>query len=285
MAIIFQQYFMLCVVMVGIFGLCIGSFLNVVIYRLPLMMEAQWRAECAEYLNQPAAKQDIFNLCVPRSHCPNCKTMIPLWHNIPLLSFILLLRKCRHCQQKISWVYPLVELISGLSAAYMAYRFGFSWQMIGASIFSWFLIASIFIDIKHLLLPDTMTLSLLWLGLLWNLSNGFTSLENAVIGAVMGYVVLWCIAWLFKKIRKMDGMGYGDFKLTAALGAWLGWQLLPFTIMLAAVLGAVLGILIMVIKKYSRTTPLPFGPYLAVAGWVALLWGHNFLNWYWKILT
>lgn len=270
---------------IAILGLCVGSFLNVVIYRLPMILKNQWREECLEFLKHPKeSSEEKFTLCLPRSHCPLCKTKIPMWHNIPLLSFIFLRGKCAHCSAKISWQYPIIELLSALFALYIAYHFGITWQTAGVLIFTWCLLALVVIDIQHQLLPDNITLPLLWLGLLWNLNGQFASLNSAVIGAVSGYAFMWCIAWAFRKVRKIEGMGYGDFKLTAVLGAWLGWQLLPLTIILASVLGAVCGIAQIIAKKQSRTTPIPFGPYLALAGWIALFWGHDLMRWYWHLL-
>lgn len=259
----------------GILGLVVGSFLNVVIYRLPVMLERAWRAESRAMLGAETENNDTerFNLIVPRSRCPHCGHAISAWQNIPLLSFALLRGKCSACGARIAWRYPFVELLAGLTAATVAWYVGWGWPLLAALLLSWALLALTFIDFDHQLLPDSITLPLLWLGLLANVSGWFAPLPDAVIGAAAGYLSLWAVYWLFKLATGKEGMGYGDFKLLAVLGAWLGWQALPLIILLSSVVGAVLGIALMLLNRQGRETPMPFGPFLAIAGWIALLWG------------
>jgi len=256
------------------FGLALGSFLNVVIYRLPQMLETRWRRDCCELLELPAEQQgEPLNLATPNSHCPHCKAAIKPWQNIPVLSYVLLGGKCGACGQGISPRYPLLELATGLMTMALAWHFQPGAALLGACLFTWALIALTMIDIDHQLLPDNITLPLLWLGLLFNLGGTYTSLPGAVGGAMAGYLILWSVYQAFRLLTGKEGMGYGDFKLLAALGAWLGWQALPLVILLSSVVGAVSGIALMVIKRRGRDIPIPFGPYLALAGWIALLWG------------
>ena len=262
-------------------GLVVGSFLNVVIYRLPLMMETRWRRDCCELLELPAEKEESrLTLSVPNSHCPNCKAAIRPWQNIPLISYLLLGGKCSVCAQPISLRYPLLELTTGLMTMALAWYFPFSPALLGAVIFTWSLIALTMIDIDHQLLPDDLTLPLLWLGLLFNLNATYVSLPEAVIGAMGGYLILWGVYQVFKLLTGKEGMGYGDFKLLAALGAWMGWQALPLIILLSSLVGAVIGIALMVIKRRGKDIPIPFGPYLAMEGWIALLWGDDLMTRY-----
>jgi leader peptidase (prepilin peptidase)/N-methyltransferase len=254
-------------------GLLVGSFLNVVIYRLPLMLERQWRADSREMLELEAEEQERFNLVLPRSRCSGCGTLIKAWQNIPILSWMLLRGRCASCGTRISAQYPLVELLTGLVTLMVVMRFGLSPAGIAAILLSWALIALAVIDFNTTLLPDDITLPLLWLGLLLNAFNVFTDLHSAVIGAAVGYLVLWSVYWLFKLISGKEGMGYGDFKLLAALGAWLGWEMLPLIVLLSSLVGAVIGVALIVLRGRDRNIPIPFGPYLAIAGWIALLWG------------
>jgi len=255
-------------------GLALGSFLNVVIYRLPLMLESHWRRECCELLEMAGEKEETpLNLATPNSHCPLCKAPIRPWQNIPVLSYLLLRGRCGACGQPISPRYPLLELAAGLMTMALAWHFPPGAALLGAALFTWALIALTMIDIDHQLLPDNITLPLLWLGLLFNLGGTYATLPEAVVGAMAGYLILWSVYQLFRLLTGKEGMGYGDFKLLAALGAWLGWQALPLVILLSSVVGAVVGIALMVIKRRGRDIPIPFGPYLAVAGWIALLWG------------
>ena len=270
-------------------GLAVGSFLNVVIHRLPKMMERGWREECAELLSEAGqsavgkphalphppktSKPETYNLFVPRSRCPACGHAITAAENIPIISWIVLRGRCSACKARISARYPVVELLGGIAAAWSGARFGFSPAAFSAMVFLWGIIAVSFIDLDTQLLPDTITLPLLWLGLLMNAGGVFTDLRSAVIGAVAGYVVLWSVYWLFKLVTGKEGMGYGDFKLLAAIGAWCGWQVLPLTIVLSSFIGAAVGISLMVFARHGRNVPIPFGPYLGAAGVVALFWG------------
>ncbi|MDD5298657.1 MAG: A24 family peptidase [Rhodocyclaceae bacterium] len=266
-----QPFTVLC----ALIGLIVGSFLNVVIHRLPKMMERGWRAQCAELRGEEAAKEEPLNLLLPPSRCPSCGHAIGALENIPVLSWLLLRGRCRGCGQAISARYPLVEVLAGLSSAYAAWHFGPGWQAIGALVFLWAMIALTFIDLDTQLLPDDITQPLLWLGLVFNLQGHFVPLESAVIGAIAGYLSLWLVYWGFKLATGKEGMGFGDFKLLAAIGAWLGWQMLPLTILFSSVVGAVVGIALMLFARHGRDVPIPFGPYLAGAGVLALFWGEE----------
>jgi len=262
-------------------GLVVGSFLNVVIYRLPLMMETRWRKDCCELLEVEQEKLEApLNLATPNSHCPVCKTAIKPWQNIPVLSYLLLRGKCGNCATPISPRYPVLELVTGLMTLALAWFFDLSPALLGAALLTWALIALTVIDIDHQLLPDDITLPLMWLGLLFNLTATYATLPDAVIGAMAGYLILWGIYWAFKLLTGKEGMGYGDFKLLAALGAWLGWQALPLVILLSSLVGAVCGVALMIIKRRGKEIPIPFGPYLAMAGWIALLWGDDIMSGY-----
>ncbi|OCX23002.1 methyltransferase [Stutzerimonas xanthomarina] len=263
--------FVLCTL---VLGLLVGSFLNVVIHRLPIMMQRDWQSQAREFLKLPAEPVGaVFNLFLPHSRCPHCDHQIRAWENIPLISWLALRGKCSACKAPISKRYPLVELACGLLSGYVAWHFGFSWQSGAMLLLTWGLLAMSMIDVDHQLLPDSLVLPLLWLGLIVNSFGLFASLEDALWGAVVGYLALWSVYWLFKLVTGKEGMGYGDFKLLAMLGAWGGWQVLPLTILLSSVVGAVLGTVMLRMQKAESGTPIPFGPYLAIAGWVALLWG------------
>lgn len=258
----------------GILGLLVGSFLNVVIHRLPRMMEREWNEQCAELNGKTPEPVPRYNLLVPRSACPHCGHAISASENIPVLSYLFLRGKCKGCGAAISPRYPIVEAISGILSAYAAWHFGFGLAGLAAIVFVWTLITLTFIDFDTQLLPDDITFPLLWLGLLLNLYGGaFTSLPNAVIGAAVGYLSLWCVYWAFKLTTGKEGMGFGDFKLLAAIGAWLGWTMLPLVILLSSLVGAVVGIALIVFTKHGRDIPIPFGPYLAGGGLIALFWG------------
>jgi leader peptidase (prepilin peptidase)/N-methyltransferase len=273
--------FVLCALLIG---LLIGSFLNVVVYRLPLMMQRDWREQAREVLELPAeARGATFNLVLPNSKCPQCGHEIKPWENIPVLSYLFLRGKCSSCKTPISKRYPLVELTCGLLSAYIAWHFGFTWQAGGMLLLTWGLLAMSLIDADHQLLPDALVLPLLWLGLILNHFGLFTSLEDALWGAVAGYLSLWSVYWLFRLITGKEGMGYGDFKLLAMLGAWGGWQVLPLTILLSSLVGAVLGLIMLRLRNAETSTPIPFGPYLAIAGWIALLWGEQITSGYLQI--
>ena len=259
--------------LVFLFSLLVGSFLNVVIHRLPKMMEAEWHMQCAELRGETPAGSAPYNLAVPRSACPHCGHQITALENIPLLSWLWLRGRCSSCAAPISARYPLVELLTALLSAAAAWKWGVSVQTGGALLLIWTLIALAFIDFDTTLLPDSLTQPLLWLGLLFNLSGTYTHLADAVIGAMAGYLVLWAVYWLFKLATGKEGMGYGDFKLLAALGAWLGWQMVPVTLLLSSVVGAAIGIAMIVLVKHDRRVPIPFGPYLAGGGLVALFFG------------
>jgi len=254
-------------------GLCVGSFLNVVIYRLPLMLHRQWEGEARHILEgeSPAAALEPFNLVVPRSRCPHCERQIRAWENIPLVSWLLLRGKCAGCGAPIAWRYPVVELLTGFLTLAMLSLFGFTWLGLAALAFTWVLLALTFIDYDTQLLPDQLTLPLVWLGLLVNLQGGFTDTRSAIVGAVAGYLFLWSTYWAFKLITGKEGMGYGDFKLLAAIGAWLGWQVLPAAILIAAGVGLLYALATSVLGQRESSQPIPFGPFLAIAGWVSLV--------------
>ena len=275
-----------------ILGLLVGSFLNVVIYRLPKMMERDWQTQCREFLvndgnvaSLPSneEKQESFNLIVPASTCPHCGHKIRAWENIPVISYLFLKGKCASCKSSISARYPIIELVTGLLSVAVIYYMGLNWNGLAALVLTWSLITLTMIDIDTYLLPDDITLPLLWLGLIVNSLGGFTELSSAVWGAIVGYLSLWSVYQLFKLLTGKEGMGYGDFKLLAALGAWMGWQMLPQIILLSSLVGAVIGISMIVIRGRDKNIPIPFGPYLAIAGWIAFVWGDTINQSYLKL--
>ncbi len=268
--------------LVAAFSLIIGSFLNVVIYRLPIMMKNEWSRECREYLGlkPQAIENEKVNLYLPFSHCTHCKKPLKPWHNIPIISYLVLRGKCAFCSAKISMRYPFVELLCCIASVYVAWRFGMSWQTVGGLVFTWIAISLIFIDLDHHLLPDQLTLLLVWVGLLLSLVPVFANSHDAIIGAVTGYLVFAAVQWLFKVATGKMGMGQGDFKFLAGLGALLGWQQLPIIILLSSVVGLIFGLVQMGIRHQFKSTPIPFGPYLAFAGWISLMWGPQILNLY-----
>ncbi|HEX6828819.1 MAG TPA: A24 family peptidase [Burkholderiales bacterium] len=268
----------------GVLGLMVGSFLNVVIHRLPKVLERDWLAQCAELRGEQPPEAPAYNLITPRSGCPHCGHRITALENIPVLSYLWLRGRCSACGKSIGLRYPVVEALSGALSAYAAWHFGFGAAAAGALAFVWAMIALTFIDVDTQLLPDSITLPLLWGGLLLNLGSVFTDLASAVIGAVAGYLVLWSIYWLFKLATGKEGMGYGDFKLLAAIGAWLGWKVLPVVILLSSVVGAAVGIALIVVARHGRNVPIPFGPYLAGGGVIALFWGQALTRAYLGIL-
>ena len=270
---VLQQSPALLVAIAVLLGLMVGSFLNVVVHRVPKMMERQWRAEHAEMNGQETPPAERFNLVVPRSKCPACGHGITALENIPVVSYLVLGGKCSACKARISPRYPIVEGLTAALSGYIAWRFGLGPVTLGALLFTWSMIALAFIDLDTFYLPDDITLPLLWAGLLFNLGGVFTDLQSAVIGAIGGYLVLWSVFWIFKFATGKEGMGYGDFKLLAAIGAWLGWKMLPQVILLSSLVGAVIGISLIVLARHGRNVPIPFGPYLAVAGLIALLYG------------
>ncbi len=284
---IFEYYPWLFVASASLLGLIIGSFLNVVIYRLPKMMEREWRQECADYFPESNIQvpEGKLTLSTPRSTCPSCQTPLRIIDNVPVISWLLLRGKCAHCQAPISARYPLIELLTAAMSFLVAQHFGFSYFTIALLFFSYVLIAATFIDLDTMLLPDQLTLPLLWAGLSLSLLGvSPVTLQDAVIGAIAGYLALWSVYWLFKLATGKEGMGYGDFKLLAALGAWLGWQQLPLIILLSSLVGLVFGIIQLRLKKQGIDKAFPFGPYIAIAGWIALLWGHEIIDSYYSYL-
>jgi len=295
--------------LIFILGLLVGSFLNVVIHRVPIMLEREWRTQAAQILhgdaNEPntsatspkhrsdrpphAVTPDRYNLAVPRSACPGCGAMITASQNIPVISYLWLKGKCANCAARIPARYPIVELVTAILSALVAWKFGFHWYTAAALVLTWFLIAMSGIDIDHQLLPDNMTLPLMWLGLLLSLATTIpmfglpVDMRSSILGAVAGYLSLWSVFHLFKLLTGKEGMGYGDFKLLAALGAWLGWQMLPLIILLSAFVGALVGIAMIVLRGRDRNIPIPFGPYLAAAGWIALMWGNELVGTYLRV--
>lgn len=274
---------------IAVLGLIIGSFLNVVIFRLPKMLHREWANQCVDYLQENAqcsattlhpSSTESFNLITPRSRCPHCQHEISALENIPVFSFIFQRGRCKACKTAISWRYPIFEILTAFASVFIAYHFGVSWQCGAALILTWSLIVLAAIDLEHHLLPDDITLPLLWVGLLVNSQGLFTSLNNALLGVVAGYLFLWSIYWIFKLITHKEGMGYGDFKLLAMLGAWIGWQALPIIILLSSFAGAMVGITLIALKRHQRSQPIPFGPFLALAGWITLVWGDKLSHLY-----
>ena len=263
-----------------IFGLMVGSFLNVVIHRLPIMMEREWHANCLELQGKEVPEQPKYTIVSPRSACPKCGHQITALENIPIISWLILGGKCSNCKTKISMRYPLIEALTGALIGLVAYKFGYAYSALFAFIFVFALVTLTFIDFDTQLLPDDITLPLLWLGLIFNISNGFTDLKSAVLGAIFGYLILWSVYWLFKLVTGKEGMGYGDFKLLGAIGAWFGWQLLPAVILLSSVVGAVIGIGMIMFRGKTGNTALPFGPFLALGGISALFFGQQLARFY-----
>jgi len=286
------------IVSILVLGLAVGSFLNVVIYRLPLMMERQWREQCAEVSDEaaaatwPAGTPETFNLVVPRSSCPSCRAPITALQNVPLVSWLVLRGRCASCGKPISARYPLVEALTGILSALIAWRYGFGWPTLAALVLTWYLIALAFIDLDHQLLPDSLTLPLLWIGLflsLWGSPAAGAPVpvdpRSSLVGAMAGYASLWSVYHLFRLVTGKEGMGYGDFKLFAALGAWLGWQLLLPVILIAALAGAVVGIALIALRRRHRSTPIPFGPFLAASGWLILMFGRRLVATYFGLFA
>ncbi len=275
------------VFLVGVLGLIIGSFLNVVIVRIPKMMEQEWQEEARAFLELPPEKKktDKLNLFLPRSHCVHCKKKLSVWQNIPVLSFIFLRGKCAHCQKVISWQYPVVELLTALLSMVVAWQFGATPQGFAAIFFTYMIVVLCFIDLNTQLLPDSFTISTLWIGLLISLVPLFANPVSAILGAAAGYGLLWVTGWLFVLIRKKEGMGYGDYKMLAMLGAWLGIQSILFVLLMAVVIGLVLQVSLLIFKKINPKNPLPFGPYLAIAGWVMLVWQVPMMQFFYHLLS
>jgi len=270
-------------VVAGILGLLIGSFLNVVIHRLPIMMQREVDSVCACERDEPEPHPEKYNLVVPRSACPHCGHQITALENVPVISWLVLRGKCSSCKAPISARYPMIEAVSAVLSAALVWHFGFGWEGMAALVFGWLLLAMTFIDIDTQLLPDDLTYPLLWLGLLVNVKGMFVPLQDAVLGAAAGYMVLWTVYWVFKLVRGKEGMGYGDFKLLAALGAWMGWQMLPAIILLSAGVGSVIGIAIIIASRMGFDHKIPFGPYLAGAGLVALLCGQQITSFFYGV--
>ncbi len=259
----------------SIAGLMVGSFLNVVIHRLPKMMEREWRRQCAELRGEPVEVVPPFNIVIPRSACPHCGHKITALENIPVASYVFLRGRCAQCHASISARYPVVEILTGLISGFIAWHFGYGFAVFAALVFVWAMIALAFIDMDTQLLPNDIILPLLWGGLLVNLGDGFTDIRSAIIGTVAGYLALWSVYWCFKLVTGREGMGYGDFKLLAMIGAWLGWQMLPLVILFSSLVGAIVGVGLIMIAKHGRHVPIPFGPYLVGGGLVALFWGNQ----------
>jgi leader peptidase (prepilin peptidase)/N-methyltransferase len=266
----------------GLLGLVVGSFVNVVIHRLPKMMEHDWRSQCAEMLDgiPPPEQQQPYNLMVPRSRCPNCDHQITALENVPIVSYAALRGRCSDCGWRIPLRYPAIELLTGLLSIIVVWRFGLTVQAGGALLLTWALIALSFIDFDTQYLPDSITLPFLWLGLAFNVAGTYTSTQESVIGAIAGYLTLWSVFHLFRLITGKEGMGYGDFKLLALFGGWLGWSALPLIVLLSSVVGAVVGITLIALRGHDKNIPIPFGPYLAIAGWIALMWGNQLVDAY-----
>lgn len=272
--LLIQDYSWFIYLITVLFGLTVGSFFNVVILRLPKIMQAQWREQCCELLEQPAdTPKEGFGLAFPASHCPTCKAAIRPWQNVPVVSYLLLKGQCASCKVRISPRYPIIEVVTALLSLAIVVMFGLTAATGPLLLLTWALLVLTVIDIDTQLLPDSITLPLVWLGLIVNYFGLITDLHSALWGAIFGYLSLWLVFWAFKLITGKEGMGYGDFKLLAALGAWMGWQMLPLIVILSSLVGAVIGIGLIVIKGRDKNIPIPFGPYLAIAGWIALLWG------------
>lgn len=290
--LISSQYPILCYSFIFLIGILLGSFLNLVIYRLPIILERGFIHEIQVFLTEHTGKdpslalpvQPTFNLCFPRSFCPHCKHQLTWWQNIPLFSYIILKCKCYYCQAAISPRYFLIELLTGIILLICGLQYGISWQAFWASIFSLFLIVLTFIDLDKQLLPNILTLPLLWLGLILSVSEMYISPQTAILGASMGYSCLWLIYWAFKLVTKKEGMGYGDFKLLAALGAWIGWQILPSILFLSAILGILYALVLRSFKKLEPGKPISFGPFLALAGWIAFMWAKPIEQFYFKLI-
>jgi len=285
---------LLFIAVVFAFSLLIGSFLNVVIYRLPIMMEREWRAQCRELGESPATEvpEGPFNIIEPRSRCPACGHRLPALENVPVLSYLFLRGRCASCGKPISVRYPVVEILTAVMAAIAAWRFGPGWEAAAAVLLTFCLITISVIDVDHQIIPDSISLPLLWIGLGLSLFHPMPGAEvlfiepkASIVGALAGYLTLWSVYHLFRLLTGKEGMGYGDFKLLAALGAWLDWQMLPLIVLLSALVGAAVGITLIVVRRHDRNVPIPFGPYLAAAGWIAMLYGREITDWYFGLMS
>lgn len=275
----------LCII--AVLGLIVGSFLNVVIHRLPIMMHTTWRKQCHDFMggdttpqNQKTSSTTPYNLMVPRSACPHCGHAITALENIPVFSYLFLKGKCSECGKAISIRYPIIEAITAVLSVIVAWHFGYSWATGAGLLLTWAFIALTMIDFDHQLLPDSITLPFLWFGIFIAMFGVFTDLRSSVIGAMAGYLTLWSVYWAFKLITKKEGMGYGDFKLLALIGAWFGWKAIPTTILLSSFVGAIVGISLIAFKGRDKNIPIPFGPYIAAAGWISMLWGDQLIKLY-----
>ena len=285
---LYQSQPLIMLSMVAVFTLMVGSFLNVVIYRLPIIMEREWKTQCQDFLGHPDTEKlpvERYNLVIPRSRCPHCDHLISAWENIPVISYLFQKGRCRHCSKPISMRYPVIEALTAVLSVMVINHFGLNWSAISLMILTWGLISLSFIDLDHHLLPDNLTLPLMWLGLLMAVFGiGTVDVKSAVVGTMIGYASLWTIFQLFRLATGKEGMGYGDFKLLAVFGAWLGWQQLPLIILLASFVGAVVGILNIVIRKKDKSQPIPFGPFLCTAGFIAMLWGDQITRNYMQLM-
>ena len=285
--LLLQQSPMYLALVLSLFGACIGSFINVIAYRLPVLLDHQWRSQCLEILDQSSETENLEatppNLLRPGSRCRECLSPLKPQHNIPVLGFIFLQGKCAFCKKSISVRYPIIELLTAVVSVYLGHIFGIGWVLLFALSLSYALITLSLIDLDHHILPDVIVLPLLWIGLIANYHNYFTDLESAVLGAIFGYMVLWVIYQIHHRLTGKEGMGYGDFKLLAALGAWLGWQTIPVVLLLASISGTIISLLFIIFKNQSRDVQIPFGPYLAIAGFIALIWGGQILNNYLQV--
>ena len=260
-------------IFLGLVGACIGSFLNVVILRLPVMLQNAWKRQCAELQGDPTGDEEVFNLSKPASHCPSCGAPVRAWQNIPVVSYLILRGRCATCSTPIHWRYPAIEIVTALATVHLAWHFGIGWQLLAALGLVWSLIALTVIDMDHQLLPDGITLPLLWAGLVANLFELFTSIDSAVIGALAGYLGFWIVYQVHFRLTGREGLGYGDFKLLAALGAWLGWEMLPMVVLMSSLVGTVTALGLMLFRNLDRRSAVSFGPFLALGGWAALIWG------------
>lgn len=285
---LYQSQPLIMLLMVAIFSLMVGSFLNVIIYRLPIIMEREWKTQCQEFLGHPDTQNlpvERYNLVVPRSRCPHCNHLISAWENIPVISYLLQKGRCQHCSKPISMRYPVIEALTAVLSVMVVNHFGLNWSSMSLLVLTWGLISLSFIDLDHHLLPDNLTLPLMWLGLLFAVFGvGVVDLKSAIVGTMIGYVSLWTIFQLFRLATGKEGMGYGDFKLLAVFGAWLGWQQLPLIILLASFVGAIVGILNILIRKKDKSQPIPFGPFLCTAGFIAMLWGDQIARNYMQLM-
>lgn len=285
---LYQSQPLIMLLMVAIFSLMVGSFLNVIIYRLPIIMEREWKTQCQEFLGHPDTQNlpvERYNLVVPRSRCPHCNHLISAWENIPVISYLLQKGRCQHCSKPISMRYPVIEALTAVLSIMVVNHFGLNWSSMSLLVLTWGLISLSFIDLDHHLLPDNLTLPLMWLGLLFAVFGvGVVDLKSAIVGTMIGYVSLWTIFQLFRLATGKEGMGYGDFKLLAVFGAWLGWQQLPLIILLASFVGAIVGILNILIRKKDKSQPIPFGPFLCTAGFIAMLWGDQIARNYMQLM-